>query len=152
MKARLALVRLAVTFSTALTLFGCSRQSAPQLPTVPGPTVATAPKPVDLVGLVISSSGNCVEGATVEVVSGQALGQKVSQSTPCDHWDFGGGFLFKDLTPGVAITLRASAPGWGTQEQIVVPASFTPGQPYRAIEFVLVPDGQAPSVHVQGRP
>jgi hypothetical protein len=91
-------------------------------------------------GLVEASTGNCIEGATVEVVSGQSLGQKVTQTTPCDHWDDSpnGGFIFKGLTPGVAMTLRASAPGWDTQEKVVVPASFSQGQPTYAIEFVLV--------------
>jgi hypothetical protein len=100
--------------------------------------VENAPKLVGLLGIVIEHSGNWVEGAIVEVVSGQALGQKVTQSTPCDHWGYSGGFIFKDLTPGVAMTLRASAPGWGTQEKIVVPDSFVSGQPYWAIEIVLV--------------
>ena len=71
-------------------------------------------------------------------MSGQALGQKVTQSTPCDRWGFGGGFIFKDLTPGVAMTFRASAPGWGTQEKIFVPYSFVSGQPEYAIEIALV--------------
>jgi hypothetical protein len=103
-------------------------------------------------GIVINPGGSCIEGATVEVVSGQALGQKVTQSTPCDHWDTGGGFIFKDLTPGAAMTLRASAQGWGTQEKIVVPSSFTPGQPYWAIEFTLVQGAEAPSAAERPRP
>src|SRR5947209_6741768 len=98
-------MRLAVIFSTALILFGCSQDSTQQSPTVPSPPVQTAPKPVDLLGIVINPGGSCIEGAIVEVVSGQAFGQKVTQSTPCDHWDIGGGFVFKDLTPGVAMAL-----------------------------------------------
>jgi len=133
-------MRLTLIFSTALVLFGCSQGSTQQSPTVPSPPVETAPKSVNLLGLVEAPTGNCVEGATVEVVSGQSLGQKVTQSTPCDHWGDApdGGFLFKDLTPGVAMTLRASAPGWRTQEKVVVPASFSPGQPSYAVEFVMV--------------
>jgi hypothetical protein len=131
-------MRLAVIFSTALILCGCSKESTQQSPTVPSPPVETAPKLVHLMGIVIDPHGDCIEGAIVEVVSGQALGQKVTQSTPCDRWDFGGGFIFKDLTPGVAMTFRASAPGWGTQEKIFVPYSFVSGQPYWVIEIELV--------------
>ena len=133
-------MRLAAIFSTALILFGCSPDSTQQSPTVPSPPVETAPRLVNLLGIVIDPHGDCIEGVIVEVVSGQALGQRVTQSTPCDHWDTGGGFIFKDLTPGVAMTLRASAQGWGTQEKIVVPASFISGQPYWNIEFALVED------------
>jgi hypothetical protein len=152
MKAGPATLRPAIILWAALIPVGCSGERTPQFPTVPTAPVATASKPVDLRGLVISSSGDCIESATIEVVNGQALGQKASQSTPCDHWDYRGGFIFKDLTPGVAMTLRASAPGWGTREEIVTPASFISGQPYWAIEFVLVQDAQTPRVQVESPP
>jgi hypothetical protein len=145
-------MRLAGIFSTALILFGCSQESTQQSPTVPSPPVETAPKSVDLRGIVINPGGGCIEGAIVEVVSGQALGQKVTQSTPCSHWESGGGFIFTDLTPGVTMTLRASAQGWGTQEKIVVPSSFSPGQPYWAIEFALVQGAEAPFEPERARP
>jgi uncharacterized protein (DUF39 family) len=45
------------------------------------------------------------------------------QETPCDVWGYGGGFVFKELSPGVEMTLRASAPGWSTQEKTFVPHS-----------------------------
>jgi hypothetical protein len=118
--------------------FGCSQDNTQRSPTVPSPPVETAPRLVNLLGIVIDPHGDCVEGVIVEVVSGQALGQKVTQSTPCDRWDFGGGFIFKDLTPGVAMTFRASAPGWVTQEKTFVPYSFVSGQPEYAIEIALV--------------
>jgi uncharacterized protein (DUF39 family) len=44
----------------------------------------------------------------------------MKQETPCGVWDDGGGFVFKDLTPGMEITLRASATGWNTGEQTFV--------------------------------
>jgi hypothetical protein len=66
------------------------------------------------------SGGTCLVDATIEVVRGQRTGQSITQ-TPCDLWDFGGGAWFRDLTPGVAMTLRASASGYAPQEQTVVP-------------------------------
>jgi hypothetical protein len=134
-------MRLAVIFSTALILSGCSQDSTQQSPTVPSPPVETAPQLVNLRGVVVSPGGNCIEGALVEVVSGQAVGQKVMQSTPCDAWDdyFSGGFIFKDLTPDVAMTLRASAPGWGTQEKNAVP--FLGPGPTLAVVIGLVQGG-----------
>jgi hypothetical protein len=42
------------------------------------------------------------------------------QETPCTWWD-GPGFVFTDLIPGVEMTLRASAPGWSTEEGTFVP-------------------------------
>ena len=49
--------------------------------------------------------------ARVEIVAGQGLGQIIEQRTPCGAWDHDGGFEFRELTPNVAMTLRASAPG-----------------------------------------
>jgi hypothetical protein len=43
------------------------------------------------------------------------------QVTPCDAWAYYGGFVFDALSPGVEMTLRASAPGWSTEEKTVVP-------------------------------
>ena len=57
----------------------------------------------------------------VEVVRGQAQGQRIMQETPCDAWSYGGGFTFTGLSPGVEMTLRASAPGWSTEEKTFVP-------------------------------
>lgn len=75
------------------------------------------------------------------MVSGQAVGQKVMQSTPCDAWDdyFSGGFIFEDLTPGVAMTVRASAPGWGPREKNAVP--FLGPGPTLAVVIELVQGG-----------
>lgn len=42
------------------------------------------------------------------------------------------------------MTLRASAQGWVTQEKIVVPSSFTPGQSSWAFAFALVQGDEAP--------
>ena len=71
--------------------------------------------------MVIEPGGTCIEGALVEVVSGQAQGQRMMQETPCAAWDYGGGFVFKELSPGTEISLRATAPGWTTEETAFVP-------------------------------
>jgi hypothetical protein len=56
-------------------------------------------------------------------VRGQGLGQSVTQTTPCDAWGYEGGVIFRDLTPGVEMTLRASASGYAALEKTVVPSS-----------------------------
>jgi hypothetical protein len=55
--------------------------------------------------MVVEESGVCIVGATVHVVRGQGLGQHITQSTPCDAWAYDGGAVFRDLTPGVEITV-----------------------------------------------
>ena len=55
------------------------------------------------------------------MVGGQGVGQSVRQTTPCDAWSYDNRFQFKDLTPGVEMTLRASAPGWNTLMKTVIP-------------------------------
>jgi hypothetical protein len=70
---------------------------------------------------VVAQSGVCIYGATVEVVRGQAAGQKMTQETPCDAWGYGGGFVFKGLRPGVPMTIRASAPGYVDLEKTITP-------------------------------
>ena len=114
----------------AFTLFGCS--SCGSTPTAPMPPVegaSAAPTPsastISLWGFVVEPSGACVEDAIVEVVRGSAQGQRVAQETPCDAWSYGNGFVFRDLTSGGEMTLRASAPGWSTEEQQVVPGNST---------------------------
>jgi hypothetical protein len=103
---------------------------APEPRPMPGPVPSPAPAPTPgppapatavLWGMVIEGSGICIENAMVQVVSGQRQGESQVQETPCDAWAYGGGFLFKNLTPGVPMTLRASAPGWTTQEQTFMP-------------------------------
>jgi hypothetical protein len=66
--------------------------------------------------------GTCIEGATFEVLSGQGpIGQVITQRTPCSVWDYDGGVTFSDLTPAVAMTIRASAPGYTSVEKTLFP-------------------------------
>jgi len=73
-------------------------------------------------GKVIEESGSCILNARIEVVQGQRLGETMTQDTPCGYWDYAGGFEFKNLTPGIGMTLRASAPGYVAKDVTVVPA------------------------------
>ena len=114
-------MRFASIIFVSLTLCGCSQEGAQRLPTAPGPLPAPAAGTF-LWGMVVDESGVCIAGATVQVVSGQGLGQSMTQITPCDAWSYDGGVMFRDLTPGVEITLRASASGYAAQEKTVVPS------------------------------
>lgn len=107
---------------------------------VPSPAPAPTPSPGPpapatgvLWGMVLEGSGICIENATVQVVSGERQGESQVQETPCDAWAYGGGFFFKNLTPDVPMTLRASAPGWTTQERTFMP--FTGA--YSAVSLTL---------------
>jgi len=72
--------------------------------------------------MVFGDSGACIAGAKVEVVDGQRLGQSIQQTEPCSvWWPFYGGVLFEGLTPGVEMTIRASAWGYVAQEKTVLP-------------------------------
>lgn len=87
-----------------------------------------------LAGFVVERTGACITDATVEIVGGQGVGQRVTQTTPCGVWDYDGGFVFYDLEPGKELTLRAAAPGYRPAER-----TFTPFSPsgYRAVSIVL---------------
>ena len=116
-------MRLALTVLTTLTLLGCSGESAlPTAPTSPalGPYPPTSGGSAWLWAMVVEESGICILDATIQVIAGQAAGQIATQSERCDAWS-DGGVIFKDLTPGVEMTLRASVPGYVPQEKTVVP-------------------------------
>ena len=70
--------------------------------------------------MVVDENGICIKDATIEVVDGQAVGQRLTQTEPCNAW-WVTDLVFKDLTPGVKMTLRASATGYAPQEKTVVP-------------------------------
>jgi hypothetical protein len=122
-----------------LAVFACSPDALrlPVAPTHPIPPVPPSSPPVPSSSrasvwvLVVKDSGVCVEGATATVVRGQRLGQSVPQMTPCSVWDYGGGIVFGDLTPGVEMALRVSAAGYVTQEVTVLPLLG----PYTAVEL-----------------
>jgi hypothetical protein len=71
--------------------------------------------------MVVDVNGVCIHGAKVEVVRGQSAGQTLEQDPLCDVWAYSGGFTFRNLRSGVPMTIRASAPGYGDIDQVVVP-------------------------------
>ena len=118
-------MRIALTLVSMVILLGCSEESnrrIPTLPTAPSPPAQPSSTPAWLWGMVVDESGICIEGATATVVGGQAVGQTIAQTTPCDAWAYDGGFFFRDLTPGVEMTIRATAPGRASEEQKVMPS------------------------------
>ena len=150
-------MRFASVICLTLSILGCSQDSTQRSPTAPTPPVAALPPPAlppppsnryALWGVVVTPSGACIEGATVEVVGGaELLGQKVTQTVPCDLARFTGGFEFDDVPPAT-MTLRASAPGYVSREQIIETGLL------EVITFTLVPTDVtttlAPSSERQG--
>ena len=113
--------RYARALVAALSLLGCRGEDASPSPTAPGtaPNAPAAPSPA--VGawvwvMVLENSGLCIPGATVAVVGGEGVGQSFTQTRPCDAWSYDPEVLFVGLTPGAAVTLRASAPGYAAKE------------------------------------
>lgn len=122
-------MKLAVTVLVTLALLGCSR--VPTSPAEPGPIPTEAPTPPTdgkLWGMVLGESGACILGATVQVIRGEQVGKSTTQATPCDAWGVEPGFEFSELTPGSELTLRASAPGYVSQEK-AFPVTTSPWPP-----------------------
>ena len=86
-------------------------------------TAAVGGTPTWLWGMVVDERGVCIDGGTVEVIGGQRLGETITQETPCDAWSYSGGFVFHNLTPGVEMIIRASAPGYVPLVKTVRPYS-----------------------------
>ncbi len=119
-------MRFPLIVFAALIVFGCS--STERTPTGPSSDPQPAPSPpqgslTSFWGLVIpDASDYCVTNARIEVVGGQRTGETFTQVTPCDVWDMGGGGVYiENLTPGVEMTLRASAPGYITKDFVITP-------------------------------
>jgi len=119
-------MKFTLTILATLSLLGCSQGNTQPSPTAPSPLVTTSAPTADsltsLWGMVVDETGVCIVGATVQVVRGQGVGQGITQTTPCDAWAYDGGVVFRDLTPGVEMTLRASASGYAALERTVVPS------------------------------
>ena len=124
-------MKLALGIVATLAVWGCSQGDASRSPMAPDLTTI-APSTSLFVMVVDAHTSSCIVGATVQVVRGQRLGESLTQTTPCGAWDYGGEIQFKDLTPGVEMTLRASAPGYTSHELSVVPRPqvvlLTPGR------------------------
>ena len=71
--------------------------------------------------MVLTTSGGCIEGATIQIVFRGNAGEPLTQRTPCSAWDYDGGVMLTDLTPGVEVTLRGAAPGYAPREMKFLP-------------------------------
>lgn len=111
---------LAIVMALPLLVCACMHEG----PTV-GPTPQESPglaTAAAVGGAVIDqSTAQCIANATVEVVSGPLAGTRQTQKAPCDAWN-PYGFVVGGLPPGVAVTLRGSAPGYGSAQITVVPS------------------------------
>jgi hypothetical protein len=119
-------MRRASRLLAVVALSGCAEGAAPYDPAEAPPPPAPPPAVVPITGaflwgVVVDRSGACLAKATVEVMSGPGAGERAEQVTPCGVWDSDGGFLFTGLTSGVAMTIRASAPGYVTKEVTATP-------------------------------
>jgi hypothetical protein len=119
-------LRFALIVFVGTIVCGCSEQSVARVPTAPDlPANGSPAAPVNsaawLWAMVVDDTGVCIAGASVEVVRGQDLGHRITQTMQCDAWTYDGGVVFKDLTVGSEMTLRATASGYAAQERAVVP-------------------------------
>lgn len=130
-------MKLTSIFLMALTALSCSTEGGLPMPTAPtAPTPSAPPTPVPptptpvafLAGMVLGAGGGCIVGATVEVVGGQGLGQTARQVVQCSWWDWEDGFEFRELVPGVEVTLRASAPSFVPAEKTFLPSLAKDGR------------------------
>ena len=134
-------MKFGVAILVIVALAGCSRESGPRIPTAPASPVAdpappapTAPPTGQIWVMVIGESGACIDGATIQVVRAEGAGEPIPQTTPCGVWDYDGGLLLTDLTPGVELTLRGAASGYAQHEMSFLP--FAPGS-YHAVFITL---------------
>jgi hypothetical protein len=114
---RYSLMLLATT-----TLSGCGGEGAAPSAVA---SVDAPPLRTRIFGSVLGADGFCIAQATISVVSGQGTGQTLAQNPNCYPWG-DDGFEINDLTPGVAMTLRVSAPNYVTKDTTVIPWVPTP--------------------------
>ena len=130
-------MKFGVAILLIVALAGCSDDSVPRTPTAPAaPVAAPGPPPpptgsAQLWVMVIGESGACIDGATIQIVRAAGAGEPIPQKTPCGAWDYDGGLLLTDLTPGVEVTLRGAAAGYARREMSFLPFPMTGG--YQAV-------------------
>jgi carboxypeptidase family protein len=84
-------------------------------------------------GTVVDASGVCIRGSTVSIVDGPGTGNHSGQPDECNAWGYDG-FEFRNLPLDATVTLRATAPGYRSQNRQVVAGNG--GAP---VEFDLTP-------------
>jgi hypothetical protein len=120
-------MKVLLTIAAALLAIGCSQAPvrSPTSPSFPLPPRTPSPGPSPdtfLPAMVVDRTGSCIVGAIVEVVRGQRAGASATQLVRCDVWDVGD-IVFNHLTPGVEMTLRATAPGYVESEKTLIPTT-----------------------------
>ena len=125
----------------AIAFSACSGDAQYASPTAPGastplPSAASSsPKPRAFVLVfVVANTGTCLEDVTVKLLLPGHDSQSTRQVTPCDAWGDSGGALFKDLPPGIEVTVRSSVAGYAPAEAAVT----TTLDGHMAIELVPV--------------
>lgn len=119
---RHVLIVVALVTASACADAGLMSTEDGELPLPPGP----GPLAV-VTGMIVRDDGMCIDSASVRVVQGQALDRSAAQRTPCDGPAGTGGFVLNDLTPGLPMTIRATAPGYLSLDKTITPAP--PPQP-----------------------
>ena len=128
-------MKLALVMLTLAALSGCAEMRSPTGPAAPpvqtpAPDPGSAPtSPPPRVSawvwvMVVDDSGLCIDKATVRVIAGQQVGASATQvqDGTCDAWWFGG-VEFRNLIPGLPMTLRVSAPGYLDVDVTVIPTT-----------------------------
>jgi hypothetical protein len=100
----------------------------------PLPVVVSSANGTAITGSIVDGTGVCIEDAIAEIVAGPAAGTRTPQATPCDSWSDLPGFTFRNLAIGDKPTIRASAPGYVSQER-AVPATW-PSVAYASFELL----------------
>jgi len=115
-------MKRALTILAALVLVGCTNDDPTGIAST-GPLSTPTPRTI-LHGLVVNENGECIPGASVQIlIGGQEAGETIEQKTPCTMWDYDHsvGFVLEDVLVGAAVTIRSWAPGHAPQELTVFP-------------------------------
>jgi hypothetical protein len=129
-------MKRALAVLPTVALLACSQDLA-SLPTVPSSTTSSPPNiiaNVTLWGMGVDERGVCIPGATFRSWAARALAG-VRRRRPLATHGLTTGVVFTEVTPGIEMTLRASAPGYSDERRTVVPRSgsqyavlFTPSR------------------------
>lgn len=135
-----------MAYRTALFMFlllcaaACSESSSPTA--LPVPQFDS----VALYGVVSSPTGACLEGAVIELRNGSRAGERIPQTFwSCQAVEFEDSlhaFIFHHVPRGSAITVRASKPGFDSQDVVWEPSVCC--SPNGALRITLQPTNGLP--------
>lgn len=115
-----------------LVLVACSGDRTTATGRPPPPSIAAPSAQIDSTSdratgwlwvMVLDPSGVCVDGAVIEIVSGQGKGLEGAPLATCDAWNWEGGYLIYGLDPGESLTIHASASGYQDGEKTFLPST-----------------------------